>query len=134
MKAIHEIFILLRNTLLVTLAVVGGFILGSAIGIPSWLQIVCLIPAGYLFVRLSGDPIPPLRRWVPYAVAITGIVTVMSLAIGIIRSHFPSLHGSSWPSILIFSAAFLPMRALAGFIERHWPFGGANASADTKTP
>lgn len=134
MNAIRQIIILLRNTLLVTLAVAGGFILGGAIGIPSWLQIVCLIPAGYLFVRLSGDPIPPMRRWVPYAVAITGVVAVMSLASGLVRSHFPSLDGSFWPSILIFSAAVLPMRAFAAFIERHWPFRGAVTSAETKTP
>jgi hypothetical protein len=133
MNAIRQIIVLLRNTLLVTLAVALGFTLGSAIGIPSWLQIICLIPAGYLFIRLSGDPIPPMRRWVPYAVAITGVVSMMSLATALVRTHFPSLYGSSWLTVLIFSVVFLPMRSFAAFIERHWPFGGADTSPETKT-
>ena len=133
MNAIRQIFILLRNTLLVTLAVAVGFTLGGAIGIPNWLQIVCLIPAGYLFIRLSGDPIPPMRRWVPYAVAITGVVSVMFLVNGLVRTHFPVLHGSSWPTILIYSVVLLPMRSFAAFIESHWPFGGADTSAETQT-
>lgn len=116
-----------------TLAVAVGFALGGAIGIPSWLQIICLIPAGYLFTRLSGDPIPPMRRWVPYAVAITGVVSVMSLATALVRTHFPSIYGSSWPTILIFSVVFLPMRSFAAFIERHWPFGVADTPPETKT-
>jgi hypothetical protein len=133
MSAIRQIIILLRNTLVVTMAIAAGFMLGSAIGIPSWLQIVCLIPAGYLFVRLSGDPIPPMRRWVPYALAIVIVVSVMSLATGLVRAYYPSLYGSSWPSILIFGIVFLPMRSLASFIERHWPFGGSNTSSGTDT-
>ena len=134
MNAVHQIIILLRNTVLVTLAVAGGFMLGGALGIPNWLQIVCLIPAGYLFIRLSGEPIPPLRRWVPYAVAITVVVSVVSLANGLVRTHFPSIYESSWPPVIVFTAAFLPMRALAAFVERHWPFGGADTSGETKTP
>jgi hypothetical protein len=134
MSALRQVIILLRDTLLVTLAVAGGFMLGGAIGIPGWLQIVCLIPAGYLYIRLSGDPIPPMRRWVPYAVAITVFVSVMSLANGLVRAYFPSLYESSWPTILIFGVAFLPMRSLASFIERHWPLGSSDPSPETKTP
>jgi len=134
MNAIRQVILLLRNTLLVTLAVVGGFTLGGAIGIPIWLQIICLIPAGYLFIRLSGDSIPPMRRWVPDAVAITGVVSVMSLANALVRTHFPSLSESSWPTILIFSVVFLPMKSFAAFIERHWPFRRADTPAETKTP
>jgi hypothetical protein len=133
MNTIRQVIILLRNTLLVTLAVAGGFTLGGAIGVSNWLQIVCLIPAGYLFIRLSGEPIPPMSRWVPYAVGITGVVSVASLANGLVQTRFPSLSGSSWPTILIFSVAFLPMRSFAAFIERHWPFGGGDASPKTKT-
>jgi hypothetical protein len=137
MNAIRQIFLLLRNTLLVMLAVAVGFTIGSAIGIPSWLQMVCLIPAAYLFIRLSGDPVPPIRRWVPYAVAITSFVMVMSVTIGLIRTHFPSLLGSSWPSLLIFSAIFLPMVPMGSFaawIERYWPFGGADTTSESKPP
>lgn len=126
----HEIIVLLRNTLLVTLTVALGFTLGSAIGIPSGLQIICLIPAGYLFIRLSGQPVPPLRRWGSYAVAITGIVSLMAFVSSLIQAHFASLHESSWPAIMIFSILFMPTTWLASVIERHWPFGESETSSE----
>ncbi len=51
--------ILLRNTALVTAAVVLGFMAGGAIGIPGWLQGFCLLPAGYLYFHLSEENRPP---------------------------------------------------------------------------
>ena len=134
MNTIREILALLGKTLLVTLAVAGGFILGGMIGIPDWLQVVCLIPAGFLFFRLSGDPFPPKRRWVPYAVAIAGVASLMSFANGLLQSHFPSLYGSFWPHFLLFYVAIIPVRAFAALIERHWPFGAAETSSETRTP
>ena len=134
MKHIRPVMILFRNTLLVTIAVVVGFTLGSVIGVPNWLQILCIIPAGYLFIRLSGDPIPSMRCWVPYAVAITVLLSVLSVANGLVRSQFPSLYGSTWPYIVIFSVVFLPLGWFAAFIERHWPFGGDDTKSKTKTP
>jgi hypothetical protein len=55
----REIMILLRNTALVTAAVVLGFMAGGAIGIPGWLQGFCLLPAGYLYFHLSEENRPP---------------------------------------------------------------------------
>lgn len=126
----HEIIVLLRNTLLVTLTVALGFTLCSAIGIPRWLQIICLIPAGYLFIRLSGQPVPPLRRWGSYALALSAVLSLFAFASGIIRAHFSSFHESSWPAIMIFSIIFLPTSWLASVIQRHWPFGGSEASSE----
>lgn len=57
MKLLREITLLLRNTLFVTVAVILGFSLGSAIGVPVWLQGFCLLPAALLFNWLSdGGP------------------------------------------------------------------------------
>ena len=134
MNAIHQVIILVRNTLLVTLAVAGGFTLGSAIGIPSWLQVVCLIPAGYLFVRLSGDPTPPMKRWASIAIATTAVMLAITLAYELIENHFPSLDKSFWPFSLIFIVTVMPVGEFAAFIERHWPFKSADTSAEMKTP
>jgi hypothetical protein len=134
MNAIRQVIVLLGHTILVTLAVAGGFMLGSAIGIPSWLQIVCLVPAGYLFIHLSGEPIPPMRRWVSYMVAIIGLVSVVSFANWIIRNQFPSIHQSTWISSLIFGALLFPMRAIASYVQRHWPFRDTDNSSETRTP
>ncbi|MFT3992342.1 MAG: hypothetical protein QM680_13135, partial [Luteolibacter sp.] len=134
MNAIRPIIILLRNTVLVTLAVVVGFLVGSAIGLPNWLQVVCILPAGYLFLRLSGDPIPSSKHWIPHALAITILVAIMSLVTGLVRTRFPALYESSWTFIMIFFIMSMPMRALAALFERHWPIKDDGTSPEAKTP
>lgn len=128
MTAIREIGILLRNAALVTLAVVLGFVLGGVIGLPSWLKIVCLIPACYLFLRLVGEPIPSVRRWVPHAIALTILVAAASFVL----DSFPSLYDSPWLVILPFGIASLFRRPLAAWIERHWPGNDIEASTANK--
>lgn len=57
MSILRETALILRNTLFVTVAVILGFTLGSAVGVPVWLQGFCLLPAALLFNRLSdGGP------------------------------------------------------------------------------
>lgn len=57
MKLLRETALILRNTLFVTVAVILGFTLGSAVGVPIYLQGFCLLPAALLFNRLSdGGP------------------------------------------------------------------------------
>ncbi|NLT70667.1 MAG: hypothetical protein GXX91_08220 [Verrucomicrobiaceae bacterium] len=135
MNAIRLIIVLLRNTVLVTLVVALGFALGEAIGLPTWLQIICLIPAGYLFLRLSGDPIPPMKRWVPHAIAITVVVGAWSTAIFLVRAGFPSfLESSWWPFILILAVLFSPTRSIAAKIEHCWPFGDVENPTGVESP
>lgn len=134
MNAFHQLTILLRNALLVTLAVVGGFRLSDALGLPGGLQVICLIPAGYLFVRLSGDPIPPLKKWVPFAIAITGFLLLEPLVMEAVRTHYPSIKDSSWPFNLIGLVGFMAMMWLATLLESHWPFRSDEESSGTNTP
>ena len=89
MKILTEFAIILRNTILVTLAVIGGFMIAPAIGMPAWSWGFALIPAGLLFVKLSGDPIPRFGRWFPIAIALTLIVSCVSAATAWLRHTFP---------------------------------------------
>lgn len=134
MNAFHQLAILLRNALLVTLAVVVGFRLSDALGLPGGLQVICLIPAGYLLVRLSGDPIPPLKQWVPFAIAITGFLILEPLVMEAVRTHYPSIKDSSWPFNLINLVGFMAMMWLATLLESHWPFRSDEASTETDAP
>ncbi len=59
MKLLRAAGLMLGKTLVVTVAVVLGFTLGRAFGLPIWLQVMFLAPAGYLFYRLDGDTPPP---------------------------------------------------------------------------
>ena len=134
MNAFHQLTILLRNALLVTLAVVFGFRLSDALGLPGGLQVISLIPAGYLFVRLSGDPIPPLKKWAPFAIAITGFSLLEPLVMETVRTHYPSVKDSSWPFNLINLVGFMAMMWLATLLESHWPFRSDEASTETDAP
>jgi hypothetical protein len=73
MAFLRESYLIFRNTALVTLAVVVGFAIGSALGIPGLLQAVCLVPAGYLFFRLSGEKPPGVGKVVGFLALVSGI-------------------------------------------------------------
>jgi len=65
-KVLIEVMVILGKTVLVTLAVPIGFILGGVLRLPDWAQAFGFLPAAYLFCRLSGEPVPPMRRWLPF--------------------------------------------------------------------
>jgi hypothetical protein len=77
-KIIHEISVLFGKTFLVTLVVALGFGLCSWLGLPSWAQGFGLIPAGYVFCRLAGERIPPVRRWLPFLLGISLLIYVFA--------------------------------------------------------
>jgi hypothetical protein len=62
----RETGLILRNTLLVTLTVVLGFTAGNLLGLPTWLWGFCLLPAGILFYKLSGEKAPPWWKLVAF--------------------------------------------------------------------
>ena len=120
MKLLRETALILRNTLLVTAAVIRGFTLGSAFGVPIYLQGFCLLPAALLFNRLSdGGPF----AWWPvlgFLVILSGITFVFTVA-------FPHLPPScqSWAVVVL--AMFAPVSSVTKWLERRF---GRNPSAD----
>lgn len=77
-QIIHEIGSLIGKTILVTAVVVLGFGLCGLLGLPSWAQGFGLVPAGYVFCRLAGEGIPPVRRWLPFLLSLTLLTFVFS--------------------------------------------------------
>lgn len=74
MKLLREFILLLRNTLFVTVAVILGFTLGSALGVPLWLQGFCLLPAALLFNRLSGGGVFAWGKVLIFLIVISGFM------------------------------------------------------------
>lgn len=114
MKLSREIMRLLLNTVLVTAAVVGGFIFGSALGLPVWLQGFCLLPAAWLFFRLSGETPPARWRVLGFFV----LVSLYSLAAGLIFPHVPErFHGVVFFLLIV----LMPTPStLSRAIQRRW--------------
>lgn len=73
MSILHEIFLLLRNTLLVTVLACFCLAMGSVVGLPSWLLGLCFVPAALLFHWLSGEGRP--QWW--ETLGFVGILTVL---------------------------------------------------------
>lgn len=117
MNSFREILLLLRNAVLVTVAVVLGFVVGGALGIPSWLQVVCLLPAGYLFVRLSGEGVPSSSNWLPYCITTSLFVGLIVLLIAFLEEQFPEL-SEGW-IMLAFAllVAFAPVKEFASWLQ-----------------
>jgi quinol-cytochrome oxidoreductase complex cytochrome b subunit len=84
MKILRETALLLRNTVLVTLAVVFGFWAAGAFSLPLWLWFPCLLPAGYLFLRLSEEK-------PPYGWKLLGFFSIcsvtLSIYLGLVSPH-----------------------------------------------
>ena len=90
MKLSREIMRLLLNTVLVTAAVVAGFLAGSALGLPVWLQGFFLLPAVWLFFRLSGDAPPPWWKMLGFL----ALISLYSLAAWLVFPYVPErYHG-----------------------------------------
>jgi hypothetical protein len=79
MNPIREISMTIMKASIVTVAVVLGFCVGSAFGLPVWLQVVFLIPAMLLFYGLSGERRPSIWRMIGFAVLLSIFVLLVSL-------------------------------------------------------
>lgn len=91
MSLIRETSKLLRNTALVTLAAVLGFSVGSAFGVPVWLQGFFLLPAAVLFYKLSGDPLPPWWRMIAFCAVLSVYVGIFTLIFPLVPQRFQTL-------------------------------------------
>ena len=113
MKLLREITLLLRNTLLVTVAVILGFTLGSAVGVPIWLQGFCLLPAALLFNRLSDGG--PFAWWrvLGFLIVLSGITFVFTVAF----PHLPPSY-QSWGVVVL--VMFAPVSSVSKWLERRF--------------
>ena len=68
---IYEAGALIGKTVVVTLVVALGFMLCGWLGLPRWALGLGLIPAGYVFCWLAGEPFPSLGRWLPILLGVT---------------------------------------------------------------
>ena len=107
----REFMLLLRNTALVTAAVVLGFMIGGAIGIPGWLQGFCLLPAGYLYFHLAEVKPPSKLKIVAFMLAVSAISYVFHVV-------FPHV-SSSWRTFaFLMLVMFSPIQPVTKWLER----------------
>ncbi|MCX6850858.1 MAG: hypothetical protein NTY98_18245 [Verrucomicrobia bacterium] len=120
MKILRETALIMRNTLLVTVAVILGFTLGSAVGVPIYLQGFCLLPAALLFNRLSDGG--PFAWW-----KVLGFLMVLSCITFVFTVAFPHLPPSyrSWGMVVL--VMFAPVSSVTKWLERRF---GRTAPAD----
>jgi hypothetical protein len=111
MNPIREISFTVRNAALVTVAVVLGFCAGSALGLPVWLHAIFLLPAIFLFYRLSGERRPPLWKIVGFVVLLSGFVSLLYFGF----EHVPEQY--FWIFYVLFVLIFSP-GSLINWIER----------------
>lgn len=120
MKLLREITLLLRNTLLVTVAVILGFTLGSAAGVPIWLQGFCLLPAALLFNRLSGGGPFAWGKVLGFLIVLSSITFVFTVAF----PHLPPSY-QSWAVVVL--VMFAPVSSVTKWLERRF---GRTSPAD----
>ncbi|MBB5034623.1 hypothetical protein [Prosthecobacter vanneervenii] len=113
MKLLQETGLLLRNTLLVTAAVVLGFVLGGALGVPVWLQGFFLIPAALLFHWLSGGGTFAWGKVLCFLAVLTGFNFVFNVAF----PHLP--HGLRFLTLIVL-LMLAPVSQMAGWLERRF--------------
>jgi hypothetical protein len=75
---IYEAGALIGKTVVVTVVVALGFMLCGWLGLPRWALGLGLIPAGYVFCWLAGEPFPSLGRWLPILLGVTLLTYVFS--------------------------------------------------------
>ncbi len=102
--------VLLRNTALVTAAVVLGFMIG-AIGIPGWLQGFCLLPAGYLYFHLAEVKPPSKLKIVAFMLAVSAISYVFHVV-------FPHAPSSLRTFAFLMLVMFAPIQRVTNWLER----------------
>jgi hypothetical protein len=79
MNPIRDISITIMKAAIITVAVVFGFGVGNALGLPVWLQGFFLIPAMLLFYRLSGDRHPAGWKILGFTALLSVFVLLVSL-------------------------------------------------------
>lgn len=120
MKLLREFTLLLRNTLFVTVAVILGFTLGSALGVPIWLQGFCLLPAALLFNRLSDGGPFAWGKVLGFLIVLSGFTLVFT----VVFPHLPSNYRIL--GVVVFMM-FAPMSSVTRWLERRF---GRTAPAD----
>ena len=120
MTILRETALLLRNTLLVTVAVILGFTLGSALGVPIYLQGFCLLPAALLFNRLSDGG--PFAWW-----KVLGFLIVLSSITFVFTAAFPHLSPTQQSVAVVVLVMFSPVSLVTKWLERRF---GRTAPAD----
>lgn len=113
MKLLRETTLLLRNTLLVTVAVILGFTLGSALGVPVWLQGFCLLPAALLFNRLSGGDAFAWGKMLGFLIVLSSITLVFTVAL----PHLPPSYRAL--AVVVF-VMFAPVSSVTRWLERRF--------------
>ena len=105
MNPIRETSLVVRNAALVTVAVILGFCVGSALGLPVWLQGVFLIPAMLLFYWLSGDRSPALWKIFGF----TGLLSVFVLLVSLGFKYVPEQYFWIYFILIALIAPFGPI-------------------------
>ncbi len=111
MKILRVISLIILNTALVTLAVVLGFALGGALGVPIYLQGFCLLPAALLFNWLSGGSAFAWRTVLVYLLLLSGLGFV-------IGSGLPLLPAVDRSLLIVLIAMFFPVSSVVKWLER----------------
>ncbi|WP_395742016.1 hypothetical protein [Prosthecobacter sp.] len=112
MKLLCEIsLLLLRNTALVLLAVVLGFALGSALGVPAYLQGFCLLPAALLFHRLSAGGPFAWRTVLLYLALLSGLGFALSIALPLVPAGDRGL-------LIVLLVTFVPVPSMMKWLDR----------------
>ena len=113
MNTIREISHVVRNSALVTVAVILGFFVGSALGLPVWLQGLFLIPAMILFYALSGEQRPALWKIFGF----TGLLSVFVLLVSLSFKYVPERY--FWIYVILIALA--PFGPILNWFERRFP-------------
>lgn len=113
MNAIREISLTAWYAVLVTVAVVLGFVVGGALGIPIWLQGFFLLPAMFLFARLSGEHRPSLWKLVGFCALVSVFVLLVFLGGKLVPEDY------FW-AYYILVVAFFPFGPVVRWCERRF--------------
>ena len=113
MNPIGEITKTIMKAVIVTVAVVFGFCVGNALGLPVWLQAVFFVPAMLLFYRLSGQKRPPFWKMIGFA----GLLSVFVLLISLGSKYVPEQYFWYYYLLILLIAPFGP---ILSWLERRF--------------
>ena len=113
MSLIRETTLVVRNTLIIAAAVILGFLVGTAFGVPVWLQGFFLLPAGILFYKLSGDPLPPWWRMI-------GFLAVVSVFGGVFSLIVPFIPEKYLPLAYMVMMVLMPWTPMRRWLDRRF--------------
>lgn len=88
MNVLRPISRITWHAVLVAAAVILGFAVGGWIGIPVWLQGFFLLPAVFLFCRLSDDPRPSIWKSIGWIALLSVFVLFVSLGAKIVPERY----------------------------------------------